>query len=90
MPVAPAEGVRRVFWRLIGFKGIRGGSISVPFTCGDALTESVKVVGFQYEIEYGSIGSCGFSSSVSLGVRTEGGDLTHQDVELKTGQIQDI
>ena len=90
MPAAAAEGLRRVFWRSIGFKGIRGGSISVPFRYGDALTESVKAVGFQYEVEYGSIGSCGFSSFVSLDIRKGKGDLTHQDVELEARQVQDI
>ena len=49
--VAAVEELRSVFWRLIGFKGIRGGSISVPFTCGDASAKLVKVVGFQYEVE---------------------------------------
>ena len=90
MQAAAAEGVKRVFWRLIGFKGMRGGSISVPFMCGDALTESVRVMGFQYEVEYGSIGSCGFSSFVSLDIGTGKGGFTHQDVELVARQIQDI
>ena len=66
VPVAGAERLSRVFWRLIGFKGIRGGSISEPFTRGDAVTELVEILGFQYEVEYGSIGSCGFSFLVSL------------------------
>ena len=90
VPVAAVEGLRRVFWRLIGFKGMRGGSISVPFTCGDALTELVVVLGFQYEVEYGSIGSRGFSNIVSIGNKTCRKDLTHQNVKLKMRQIQDI
>ena len=51
MPMAAAEGSRRAFWRLIGFNGIRGGSINIPFTCGDAVTRFVEVVGCQYEVE---------------------------------------
>ena len=49
--VAPFEGLRRVFWRSIGFKGIRGGSISVHFRCDDALAEMAEVMGLQYEVE---------------------------------------
>lgn len=51
MPVAADDGPRRVFWRLIGCKGIRGGSISVPVTCGDAFTILIEVLGAQYEVE---------------------------------------
>ena len=69
-PVTATEGLGRMFWRLIGFNGIRGGSISVPFTCEDAFTGVVEALGFQYDVEYGSIGSCGFSRTVNLGNRT--------------------
>ena len=90
MPVTAAERLSRVFWRLIGFKGIRGGSISVPFTFGDRFTKLVKALGVQYDVEYGSIGNCGFSSSVNPSKRTCEGGLTHQNVELEVREIQDI
>lgn len=50
MPGAAVEGTTRVLWRLIGFKGIRGGSIGVP-NARDGLTEVANVLGFQYEVE---------------------------------------
>ena len=90
IPLAAVDELSRVFWRLIGFNGIRGGSINLPFTCGDAFTGLVEILGFQYEVEYGSIGNCGFSNSVSLGNRTYEGGRTHQDVELEVREIQDI
>ena len=90
MPVTAADGLSSVFWRLIGFNGIRGGSINLPFTSGDAFTGLAEILGFQYEVEYGSIGSCGFSDSVSLGDRTYEGGRTHQDVKLEMREIQDI
>lgn len=69
-PVTATAGLSRMFWQLIGFNGIRGGSISVPFTCEDAFTGVVEALGFQYDVEYGSIGSCGFSRTVNLGNST--------------------
>ena len=90
IPLTTADELSRVFWRLIGFNGIRGGSINLPFTSGDAFTGLVEIPGFQYEVEYGSIGSCGFSDSVSLGNRTCEGGRTHQDVKLEVRKIQDI
>ena len=90
MPLTAADELSSVFWRLIGFNGIRGGSRNLPFTSGDAFTGLVEILGFQYEVEYGSIGSCGFSVSVSLGNRTYGGGRTHQDVKLEVREIQYI
>lgn len=90
MPLIAVDELSRVFWRLIGFNGIRGGSINLPFTSGDVFMGLAEILGFQYEVEYGSIGSCGFSDSVSLVYRTYRGGRTHQDVKLEMREIQDI
>ena len=90
MPLTAVDELSSVFWRLIGFNGIRGGSINLPFTSGDAFTGLVEILGFQYEVEYGSIGSCGFSDSVSFSNRMYERGRTHQNVKLEVREVQDI
>ena len=47
MPLTAADEWSSVFWRLIGFNGIRGGSRNLPLTSGDAFTGLVEILGFQ-------------------------------------------
>ena len=51
LPLAAADELSRVFCRLVGFNGIRGGSIKLPFTSGASFTEFVEILGFQYDVE---------------------------------------